>query len=440
MGRSSKKRTGALSPEEKKRRYVEERIGRLHRLIDLCGAGEAYRSLPAKDRAYLERVRSPLPEIAGDPGIPRECLQYFREYLGHVLDRHMVPIGAGGQSIRLRDFFSAGMVLLHSVKLFRKEEHPQAESWARALSVLLALDEVKSTDTQLFQLMFQLNFAGWAFSDSELGHYFTTMELATPLGDEVLTGFRFIIHHGPPELRRFTIDGKKRTGFRVQFNPMGDNKMIPCVLSTRVIPGLEAQDERELPVYIQRHVYHRVEERMKPSQMTIFEEELAISIRNPEVTALPDGAFLIAMQYYMLRIGYLVAEVIEDAVLLRTFLFLTQSGTPEGDRFNERLRIGNYEKRWFDLDRFAGFAGTDLCEDPVFMELLKDCNLEGIQELVRLERSLNRKHDPLRQHGEQVRKILLAQSRFAAEPDDEDPPGEPEPSKAESPCRFVPGC
>ncbi|MBU1412641.1 hypothetical protein KKC22_14105 [Myxococcota bacterium] len=39
-------------------------------------------------------------------------------------------------------------------------------------------------------------------------------------------------------------------------------------------------------------------------------------------------------------------------VLLRTFLFLTMSGTPTGDRFNEDLRIGNYEKRWFDLDRF----------------------------------------------------------------------------------------
>jgi len=183
------------------------------------------------------------------------------------------------------------------------------------------------------------------------------------------------------------------------------------------IPGLEAQVERDLPVYIQRHVYHRAEERMKPHPMTIFEEAIAISINHPEVSALPDGAFLIAMRYALQRIGYFVAEVIEDAVLLRTFLFLTQSGTPEGDRFNERLRIGNYEKRWFDLDRFSGYARTDLCEEPAFMEILKDCGLEGIKELVRQERFVNRAPDQMRLRGEEIRKILLAQSRFIDEPD-----------------------
>lgn len=418
QGKSRKKRPGTLSPEEKKRQYVQERIGRLHAMIEACGASDEYRRLPVKDRAYLERVRSPLPALTGEPGLPRACMQYFREYLDGVLDRETVPIGADGGRIRLRDYFASGTVLLHSVRLFRKEGHPQAESWARALAPLLAIDEVKITDSQIFRLTFQLNVAGWAFSDSELGHYFISWELADPLGDDVLPGFRFIVHHGPPELRRFTIDGKSRTCFRVQWNDAGGCKMVPCVLSTRVIPGLEAQVERDLPVYIQRHVYHRAEERMKPYPMTIFEEELAISINDPEVVSLPDGAFLIAMRYALRRIGYLVAEVIEDVVLLRTFLFLTQSGTPEGDRFNERLRIRNYEKRWFDLDRFSGYARTDLCEEPAFMEILKDCGLEGLRELVSQERFLNQAPDQMRLRGEEVRKILLAQSRFIDEPDD----------------------
>ena len=52
-----------------------------------------------------------------------------------------------------------------------------------------------------------------------------------------------------------------------------------------------------------------------------------------------DEAYLIAYHLKDLRLGYLVARVVEGRVVITTFLFLTMEGTPEYRLLHEQLRL-----------------------------------------------------------------------------------------------------
>ncbi len=397
---------------DQKAAYERERVRRLHDLIKALGAWPAFCGLPKADRDLIERRRSPRPYIAEDPGIPKECVQYFREVLDTYLATESFPLGETGYSITAREYFSSGLVLVASAMNMETTGHPLAAQWSRALSQLLEFHEKSSSEGPLYHLLLVLRVSSWVFNEVEHGWYVPKMEIETPRDRIAVPIFCFHFRFFPPEHRRFILDGKPRTCFRVHAYSEDFLTVSPCLLSTSLLPGQENRPARELAVYIQKHAMHRIEERMAPYPMHIRDHVVSKSIHEPVVRPLGADTCLIELRDVEHRVGYLVGEVVDDAVVLRTFLFITQSGTPEGDRFNEALRIGNYEKRWFELDRLSGFAHSDLCEDPRFQALMEQCGLTDLTRFVLEELPQMLKPDVLRQKGEQVRKILMEQSRF----------------------------
>jgi len=413
---TTKKKT--QSPQERKAQHERERLRRLHELIESLGAMKVFRSLPKADRDMIEGLRAPRPVIADDDRLPQECVKYYREVLDGALAGAPVPMGDGGRMITLRDYFSVGMSLIRSQMIFKKEKHPMAGEWTRVLEPLLTLHEEQGPNRPIYVLLMDLRVSSWVFSDAEQGYFLPDMNVVAPRDKRTMPVFSVQIRFFEPEHRRFSLDDRSRTCFRVHAHDETLRTMTPCVLSTRLLPGQEDQPERSLPVYVQKHALHRLEERMKPYPLHIADHMLSDSIQKAVVLPLRLNTYLIEMRYMEFRIGYLVAEVVDEAVVLRTFLFITQSGTPEGDRFNEALRIGNYEKRWFELDCLSGFAHSDLCDDPRFKELLDSCGLADLTRMIQEELPLFVKESDLQKYGLQVRKILLEQSRFTVADED----------------------
>jgi hypothetical protein len=73
------------------------------------------------------------------------------------------------------------------------------------------------------------------------------------------------------------------------------------------------------------------------------------------------------------KVGYLVATVVRNVILIRTFLFLTMDGTPEGTKLYQRLGLRRAAKTLLKLDDLTTFMDTDIAADVELTSLLNEC-------------------------------------------------------------------
>ena len=73
------------------------------------------------------------------------------------------------------------------------------------------------------------------------------------------------------------------------------------------------------------------------------------------------------------KLGYLLTDFTGNELLIRSFLFTTNTGTKEGLEFNNRLRIETYSKKYFELDSHITYITSDICIDPYFSSILTEC-------------------------------------------------------------------
>jgi hypothetical protein len=138
-------------------------------------------------------------------------------------------------------------------------------------------------------------------------------------------------------------------------------------------------------VYVQEHAMLRTFERLSTPKLAAFHAHnfMVLSLAKPEVVKRdPGGTVWIAVNAYERgRVGYLLADVVEQKVLVRTFLFLTMEGTPEGTKLRERLRADRRDIEVLRLDQLSTFVSTDVRNDPYLSGILRDCGCGHLLDL-----------------------------------------------------------
>jgi hypothetical protein len=129
---------------------------------------------------------------------------------------------------------------------------------------------------------------------------------------------------------------------------------------------------------------------------------VAIVLLPPKVTQNHKGEYLIEYRFFDYTLGYFVAEVVEQAILVTTFLFLTMQGTPEASALYERLRLRRPDIQQLGLDSLENFLHTDLQEDSELVSMLDACGCGHLTKLVGPETQLDWKSG----YARDVRKYL----------------------------------
>ncbi|MDI6739251.1 MAG: hypothetical protein QME74_02690 [Candidatus Edwardsbacteria bacterium] len=89
------------------------------------------------------------------------------------------------------------------------------------------------------------------------------------------------------------------------------------------------------------------------------------------------------MEYriFNIKAGYLALEIKQGRALIRTFLFITSDGTPEGDRLRQVCGLGRLDKHFLALDRLSTFVAADFSGHAKLRELFAEAGLECLWEL-----------------------------------------------------------
>ena len=162
----------------------------------------------------------------------------------------------------------------------------------------------------------------------------------------------------------FVVDGHARPAYRVgwalPFNGMD---------WAEIKAGQEGITQAtSMPVFIQAHALKRLVERtdLNPGVLHFF---VYLAIRFLEYTQENNGKLLISYLYYQKKIGYLVGSVVNQRLLLHTFLFITNNGTPEGKKLSQLTGLQPLDKKYLSIDKLSTFLSYKINDHPFVKDL-----------------------------------------------------------------------
>lgn len=216
--------------------------------------------------------------------------------------------------------------------------------------------------------------------------------------------------------KKVTIHGKTRTSTRLGISR--DTRQLEWVS----IPAksLNITGDKCFPVYIQTHALIRIEKRLSPLTFYDCYTSTCYSIpTNHPIIRISSSNYLIPLLYQnTYKLGYYVATLCDDIVLLRTFLFITSSITPEGRKFDRLTGLSKLDKNYLAIDKLSSTIKIKIEDDPELMEIFRLADLghltsEALRKNVNIytpESKLNAPHllhDYINQYKQHVQEIEM---------------------------------
>lgn len=168
--------------------------------------------------------------------------------------------------------------------------------------------------------------------------------------------FRIILYKIDPVVMEFELDGVARKAYRVGRCGKG------CVVKWNQYNF----QGREYPIYVQNHAIEALEKRIDTKNISILLFHLAFCLEKPELRYY-EGKYLLTYRITNnTKVGYFVCSFVSGCLVLRTFLFITYDGTPEGDLISVKLELDKQSKTYMGLDKHSTFEMA-----------LKDDDLKG---------------------------------------------------------------
>ncbi|MDR3261980.1 MAG: hypothetical protein LBT78_09135 [Tannerella sp.] len=207
-----------------------------------------------------------------------------------------------------------------------------------------------------------------------------------------------ILPHRPERRRIKLLNGEMRIGMRctLVFPPndkdgeeqenLAETKFFPLVLP-RVIFGLKVTRTKEaLPVYVTEHTLNRLEERIGCGSQGYIQAEMIyslVALMQPDHKPIRIGGGRMLVEFLLknLKVGYLVVSIQDDAVLIRTFLLMTNHTTPEGSLLHRQLGLEKLDKQYLGIDRLSTFVHSDILQHEDICELFRHAGCSSLIEL-----------------------------------------------------------
>ncbi len=387
--RKPKKNSGVQKHQQMLKQQEKEFWQKIVHIAKVSGAYEAFQKIPKIDRFVFSKMRPSAfrVEEAEKGTLNKTDLKELKDYVSAHLRSATFELENGGV-ITLYDYCSAGLALKHYIRTLEDHAYFEAPEVKKAFATFMkAVNEDHLPRKHLLNYAQQMS---WKISMVNHGYFWFEYDMVSY---EKSIGYDcFKVHTFKAEIKHFVLDGVKRPAFRVGF-PLESAEIFWARVKTEDLGIKSLPDQTGLDVYIQSHALMRLSERLKPIPPSTIHLNLLSSVAIPNVVNDNNGGLMIEYYFRDLKLGYLKAIVEGGTLLIKTFLFITNNGTPEGKKLKELVGLSKEGKKYFHIDQLDTFVESDIKTNKTLNALFTEA---GCADLFDFDKHLNEKPEEKR--------------------------------------------
>lgn len=371
----TKKAKGIQQHKQMLEQHRKEYFHRLNKIAQASGAYEVFKKLSKKELVILEysKVSAFRVEEANPGRLKNQELKILKSYVSDYMKFTKFTIKEGYPQISLHDYFSAGVGLRHYLRVLEDDEYPLATEIKEAFADFMKMVNEDDIPRQL--LGTQAQAMAWTISTIDKGYFWFEYSVVAEKGLMGYDCYKTYIFE--PEIKHFKINGTNRPAFRIGFVQDKDG-VTWMKLKAAKLGNNSSFADLALDIYIQSHALLRLKERLDGFIDPELHSNLFLSLLMPRVVENFQGKSLIEYRFYQDKVGYLVAEIVDGAVLIKTFLLLTNDGTPEGAKLKELAGLSQVDKKYFEIDKLSTFLYSDISANPELKSVFVKAGCENL--------------------------------------------------------------
>ena len=288
--------------------------------------------------------------------MPEREFRRLQGQLSKKLSETKVSLVPNGQPVSLVQFYTLAPSLMQLQRLCRITEFRNAREIEQVLNDKFNFRKApEDARHQLSKLC-----AYTALIRSSLNKKLVAIDprVENGLSDPSFRGLKIVVHSCPIQIRNFTIDRITRPAYRIGY-ACRNGQPAWLDLDLSLFGNTPCADQVKLPVYIQAHTIHRLRQRLDIIDYNSFYLQLILSLKSPKVMRYKNRN-LIGFFLFGQKAGYLLTQHIKENLLIKTFLLLSDNGTPEGDRARELCELFQIDLHQWDTDRLSTFYHSSL--------------------------------------------------------------------------------
>lgn len=137
---------------------------------------------------------------------------------------------------------------------------------------------------------------------------------------------------------------------------------------------------KQINVYIQSHAVNRLSERIDCINTGLLQYYMYSSIKNPKIFYFCNN-LLIEFQMFNSKAGYFRADLFDDKIIIRTFLFITNNGTPECYKLQKNTGLKKLDIKYLEIERLSTFMSSDVGNNEEVRRILEESDCGCLVEL-----------------------------------------------------------
>lgn len=173
-----------------------------------------------------------------------------------------------------------------------------------------------------------------------------------------------------PQALMVVIDNHPRPVYRLELG-FPSSGLLEVSISSEQLKLDQSIRNMLIPVYLQNHVLHRLEERLDCLTRMTREIHLYASLKDPKISQFKGRTLVEYNMGKQKKMGYLVVEYLDGILLVKTFLLLSNSGTPEGQRLEASSGMKKIDRQYWAIDRLSTFQQSDMKDNTQLKEVFE---------------------------------------------------------------------
>ena len=372
-----KKKSGNQPQKVKQAQHKNQFLKRFRHMLTLVGCEELFPQISREemDDFYMIHFRTIRVEPDKDLKASPRLVKFYNWFFNHFTKENRIELYEGGPEISLYDFLTTFYTFEFYNEYIESEDFDKIKKINQRMRQFIDLEHLTE---EVLSFLATIRFlASLYHSDLISGMYYFKSDVHI-LGEvDQKSYIKLLLYKEPVQVLSLKLNGAVRPVYRLG-HPLGR-----CVtwlkIDAHTMKMTSVNCEKEWDIYIQGHALQRLNERLDNQDRYFIYIDLLLSLIIPKVSVKDDGQRLIEFRINgEYKIGYLVAEIVNDLVVIRTFLMLTHNNTPEGERLKAILNTTKTDTNYWALDRLSTFSASDMDKNKALKQKFIEAGCETL--------------------------------------------------------------